>query len=273
MGKSWVRTWMCKKDKLIWERGNWETLELSPSQGHSNPAEHLQWKRKAGTVLTSLISFQIQGAISDNIQLSLMSFCPGSWTAPRFSLKVKDIPAGLGLQRSSVVRGFVRNQGPACTSDRKYSPLLILKLEQKVALTNKTKLQILASFHKFQRSLMYHSSKTLKLFHDKMVVGRERILLVWNRELQSPGCANLKWVHFLFYDSRELCAWKIQVFSLYQKLYENCVVKLIGWSHHYTDIFSLGNIKRSFNSHKNCNYFHSWLNTQAICCSSPSILG
>lgn len=125
-----------------------------------------------------------------------MSFCPGSWTAPRFSLKVKDIPACLGLQRSSVVRGFVRNQGPACTSDRKYSLLLILKLEQKVALTNKTKLQILASFHKFQRSLRYHSSKTLKLFHDKMVVGREKIMLVWNRELQNTGCANLKWVHF-----------------------------------------------------------------------------
>lgn len=126
-----------------------------------------------------------------------------------------------------------------------------------------TKLQILASFHKFQRALRHHSCTPLKLYHDKMVIGREQIVLVWNKELQSPGCANLKWVLF-FCDSRELCPWKIQVFSLYQKLQENCVVEFFDWSYHYTDIFSLGNIKTSFNSHKNCNYFHSWLDTQAI---------
>lgn len=27
-----------------------------------------------------------------------------------------------------------------------------------------------------------------------MVIAREQLVLIWNRELQSPGCANLKWV-------------------------------------------------------------------------------
>lgn len=48
--------------------------------------------------------------------------------SPQVFTEVKDIPAFLGLQRLSVIRGggFVRDHGPACTSDRKYSPFSLL---------------------------------------------------------------------------------------------------------------------------------------------------
>lgn len=175
MGEYWVGTWTCKKDKPECIRRIRES-QLEDTGIVSSIQQNIFSEREKQEQCSENWFLQ-DGSISPRDSASLSDSGSHLWKHPAFPqellqdlnssqdfTEVKDIPACSGLQRFSGIRGggFARDQGPVCIR-QKMQPPLLLKLEQKVPLINKTKLQILASFHKFQRSLKHLSSKLPKL--------------------------------------------------------------------------------------------------------------